>query len=189
MSDNTQTLILNKRTLEILFRIGCPDNKIIHLLKTGTFEPTGDNLVDDLLNELILPKIDDKTDTIQEPLEPAPTARGGNHNPTGQNQYSDMEIENKKEVYNHIINSIGSDRKNLILIDKNFNCSNYEVFNPYIKEMPQSVIKSVENWLRKVKSNQSTTVEFIIKQFFNFAQRANVSIFKEKKNDGQETIS
>lgn len=189
MSDNTQTLILNKRTLEILFRIGCPDNEIINLLKTGAFEQTGDNLVDDLLNELIIPKINDKTDTTQELLEPAPTARGGNHNPTGQNQYSDMEIENKKEVYNHIINSIGSDRKNLILVDKNFNCSNYEVFNLYIKEMPQSVIKSVENWLRKVKLNESVTVEFIIKQFFNFAKRNDISVFKEKKNDGRNTIS
>ena len=186
MSDKTQTLILNKRTLEILFRIGCQDSEIINLLKNGTHEKTGDNLIDDLLDELI---IQESEETPTESLEPAPTARGGNHNPTGQNQYSDIETENKKEIYNQIVNMFGSDRKNLILIDKNFSCNNYDIFIPYLKEMPQSIIKSVENWLRKVKLNESVTVEFIIKQFFNFAQRANISIFKEKKNDGRNTIS
>lgn len=172
MYEKTQTIILNKRTLEILFRIGCPDNEIINLLKTGARANTKDNLINDLLNELI----------IQQPNEtpPEPTApmRGGNHNPNGINQYSDIETNNKKEVFNQIVNTIGGDRKNIILIDKNFNCSDYDVFNPYIKEMPEFVIHSVENWLRKVKQNESVTIEFIVKQFFNFAHRNNVSIFK-----------
>lgn len=178
MSEKPQNLILNKRTLEILFRIGCPESEIISLLKTGVYTKTNDELIDDLLNELIISQPELGQTTAQ---EPAPTARGGNHNPTGQNQYSDIETNNKKEIYNKIVNMFGADRKNLILIDKNFSCNNYDIFSPYLKEMPQTIIKSVENWLRKVKLNESVTVEFIIKQFFNFAQRANTPIFKGEK--------
>ena len=176
MSIKTQNIILNKRTLEILFRIECPEREIINLLKTGLYEKTGDSLIDDLLDELIIQEPEEIPQNFDE--EPVPVARGGNHNPNGVNQYSDIETDNKKEVYNQIVNMFGVNRKNLILIDKNFSCSNYEVFSPYLKEMPESVIHAVEIWLRKVKINESVTVEFIVKQFFNFAQRNNVSIFK-----------
>ena len=50
---NTKKIILDQRKLETLFRIGCPDNLIIELLKTGTFTPTGDSLIDDNLESLI----------------------------------------------------------------------------------------------------------------------------------------
>jgi len=49
--------MLDQRKLETLFRIGCPDNLIIELLKTGTFTPTGDSLIDDNLESLIDHKI------------------------------------------------------------------------------------------------------------------------------------
>lgn len=54
---NTKKIILDQRKLETLFRIGCPDNLIIELLKTGTFTPTGDSLIDDNLESLIDHKI------------------------------------------------------------------------------------------------------------------------------------
>ena len=49
--------MLDQRKLETLFRIGCPNNLIIELLKTGTFTPTGDSLIDDNLETLIDHKI------------------------------------------------------------------------------------------------------------------------------------
>lgn len=49
--------MLDQRKLETLFRIGCHDNLIIELLKTGTFTPTGDTLIDDNLESLIDHKI------------------------------------------------------------------------------------------------------------------------------------
>lgn len=54
---NTKKIMLDQRKLETLFRIGCPDNLIIELLKTGTFTPTGDSLIDDNLETLIDHKI------------------------------------------------------------------------------------------------------------------------------------
>lgn len=54
---NTKKIILDQRKLETLFRIGCPDNLIIELLKTGIFTPTGDSLIDDNLESLIDHKI------------------------------------------------------------------------------------------------------------------------------------
>lgn len=173
MFEKSQQIILNKSILEILFRIGCPDEEIINLLKTGTAKKTNDSLINELLNELIINPQELKTES-----EPQPTSRGGNHNPSGANQYSDIETDNKKEVFEHIIANVGKHRKDLILITKNFNCNDFEIFSPYISEMPASVIKSVENWLCKVKLNESVSVEFIIKQFFNFAKRGNISVFK-----------
>lgn len=69
--------MIDKRKLEILFRLGCPDAQIIELLKTKTFTPTGDKLIDDTLECLIDCKQFDN--------------RGGNHNPSGKNQYTKNE--------------------------------------------------------------------------------------------------
>ena len=46
-------IIIDKRKLDVLTRIGCPDEKILSLLKTGKFEPTGDKLIDETLECLI----------------------------------------------------------------------------------------------------------------------------------------
>ena len=46
-------IIIDKRKLDTLFRIGCPDNAIISLLKTGSFENTGDSLIDENLESLL----------------------------------------------------------------------------------------------------------------------------------------
>ncbi len=49
----TKKIMIDQRKLETLFRIGCPDNLIIELLKTRTFTPTGDSLIDDNLESLL----------------------------------------------------------------------------------------------------------------------------------------
>jgi hypothetical protein len=46
-------MIIDRRKLEVLIRIGCPDEQLLQLIKTGTFTKTGDNLIDDTLECLI----------------------------------------------------------------------------------------------------------------------------------------
>lgn len=50
---DAKKIMIDQRKLETLFRIGCPDNLIIELLKTGAFTPTGDSLIDDNLETLL----------------------------------------------------------------------------------------------------------------------------------------
>lgn len=123
--------------------------------------------------------------------------RGGNHNPTGRNQYSGQsgqtgqsgqngqkaiqtqtKTETKNNIYNNIINNIGKENTNSILIDSNFSCSKFDVFKVYIQNMPAEIIKSVESWIKKEKNGQTVPVEFITKQFINFANRQNKPLFK-----------
>ena len=77
----TKKIIIDKIKLDILFRLGCPDEKIITLLKTGIFEPTGDDLIDNNLESLIDYKEFEN--------------RGGNHNPSGKNQHSGQKVGQK----------------------------------------------------------------------------------------------
>lgn len=67
-------LIIDKRKLDTLFRLGCPDEKILEVIKTGTFSRTGDKLMDETLESLV--DIKDFSNW------------GGNHNPTGRNQWT-----------------------------------------------------------------------------------------------------
>ena len=50
---NSQKIIIDKRKLDILIRLGDYDKQILELIKTGEFTKTGDNLVDDTLECLL----------------------------------------------------------------------------------------------------------------------------------------
>lgn len=86
--------------------------------------------------------------------------------------------KDKNKVVSEMLSSIGKDNTNSILIDSSFSCSKFDVFKTYINEMPLEVIQSVENWLKKQKNGQTVPVEFITKQFINFANRQNKPLFK-----------
>lgn len=86
--------------------------------------------------------------------------------------------KDKNKVVSEMLSSIGKENTNSILIDSNFSCSKFDVFKTYINEMPLEVIQSVENWLKKQKNGQTVPVEFITKQFINFANRQNKPLFK-----------
>lgn len=49
---NTKILI-DKRKLDLLIRLGCPDKQIVDVIKTGNFTPTGDSLIDETLECLV----------------------------------------------------------------------------------------------------------------------------------------
>ncbi len=68
---NATKIIIDKRKLDILIRLGCPDNQILELIKIGKFTPTGDSLIDETLECLV----DFKEFKNW----------GGNHNPKGIN--------------------------------------------------------------------------------------------------------
>ena len=50
--DNTK-IIIDKRKLDVLIRLGCPDEQLLELVKTGNFTPTGDDLIDETLECLV----------------------------------------------------------------------------------------------------------------------------------------
>ena len=86
--------------------------------------------------------------------------------------------KDKNKVVSEMLSSIGKDNTNSILIDSNFSCSKFDVFKVYIQNMPAEIIKSVESWIKKEKNGQIVPVEFITKQFINFANRQNKPLFK-----------
>ena len=94
------------------------------------------------------------------------------------NTITDTVSHKDKIRLNNILNNIGKENTNSILIDSNFSCSKFDVFKTYINEMPLEVIQSVENWLKKQKNGQTVPVGFITKQFINFANRQNKPLFK-----------
>lgn len=87
-------------------------------------------------------------------------------------------IKLNKNKLDNIINNIGKENTNSILIDSNFSCSKFDVFKVYIQNMPAEIIKSVESWIKKEKNGQTVPVGFITKQFINFARRQNKPLFK-----------
>lgn len=50
---NVTKIIIDKRKLDVLIRLGCPDKQILELIKTGEFTKTGDSLIDETLECLI----------------------------------------------------------------------------------------------------------------------------------------
>ena len=46
-------IIIDKRKLDILVRLGCPDKNLLERIKTGKVIKTGDKLIDDTLECLI----------------------------------------------------------------------------------------------------------------------------------------
>lgn len=87
-------------------------------------------------------------------------------------------IRLNKNKLDNIFNSIGKEKMRSVLIDSNFSCSKFDVFKVYIQNVPEDIIKSVESWIKKEKDGQTVPVEFITKQFINFANRQNKPLFK-----------
>ena len=57
MQNKTNTkIIIDKLKLDTLCRLGCSDEVLLKLIKTGIYEPTGDSLVDQYLETLLTVK-------------------------------------------------------------------------------------------------------------------------------------
>lgn len=57
MQNKTNTkIIIDKLKLDTLCRLGCSDEVLLKLIKTGIYEPTGDSLIDQYLESLLTVK-------------------------------------------------------------------------------------------------------------------------------------
>lgn len=88
--------------------------------------------------------------------------------------------KNVQELLEQTAENLSIDKaKDTIWIDDSFSVDKYPVFKIYVDEMPGSVIKSVEKWLKDKKKGEKVSLEFITQQFVNFAKRQNKPLFKK----------
>lgn len=183
-------IIIDKRKLDLLFRIGCPDKQLIQVLKTGKFDKTGDQLIDDTLECLV---------DIKEFDNWGGKRQGAGRKP---NNHLDNQLENQDE--NHLANQepnqdvdidkdrdkdkkivdisslkkwggIGSKQPNKIMIKPNFNI--YEIpqeqLKPFIEAYGDGMARKIQDWLRWKKSGQAVEISRILSLFYKFYQREN----------------
>lgn len=67
----TKKIVIDEQKLTVLIRLGCPDDRLLSVIKTGKFEKTGDKIIDEILECLV-----DRKEFKN---------WGGNHNPKGIN--------------------------------------------------------------------------------------------------------
>ena len=100
----TIKLVIDKRKLDILIRIGCPDEKLLELIKTGTFTKTGDQMIDDTLECLIDFKEFDNWGGKREGAGRPKKNQIDNQN--------EIQVENRDE--NHLDNQVGNQDANQV---------------------------------------------------------------------------
>lgn len=159
----TLKIVVDKRKLTILERLGCPDELILSVIKTGKFSRTGDKLIDEMLESLC----DFKEFKNW----------GGNHNPKGINgcnktkklgqvdqqvdgqvggQDTGQDEDKDKDIYNT------SPRKEMY--KEKFD----EFWSCYPKQRAGSKEKAYTSYCRAIKENRSTP-EKILEACKNYA--------------------
>lgn len=121
---NTKILI-DKRKLDLLIRLGCPDKQLLEIIKTGTFTPTGDKLIDDTLECLIDIKDFNNWGGARE-------GAGRKSNKNNNINQDEIQVENQDEI--HLGNQVAfqvvdkdkdKDRDNINNNNLNYNNINY----------------------------------------------------------------
>lgn len=184
--NSSRKIIIDERKLSILIRLGCPDKQILDLIKTGTFEKTGDRIIDETLECLIDIKEFDNwggkrkgagrpkknQDDIQD--ENQLDNQDGNQDAI---QVVDKDID--KDNINKIIKLLNNNNgfSNKILVNDKLNLLTID--DPDIKlyrdEYGYKIILDVQNWLLRTKNGQTVEKEYIVRQFRNFAYRQGVT--------------
>lgn len=180
-------IIIDKRKLDVLIRLGCPDKQILDLIKTGTFEKTGDRIIDETLECLVDIKEFDNwggkrsgagrpkknQDDIQD--ENQLDNQDGNQDAI---QVVDKDIDKDRDNINKIIKILNKNNNynNKILVDDKLNLlnTNDPDIKLYIEEYGYKLILDVQNWLLKTKKGKEVEKEYIVRQFRNFAYRQGV---------------
>lgn len=104
---------------------------------------------------------------------------------TGTRTESEIKIKTGTEhtaadIIKQAANALSVNKANdSVLVDSSFSLFDYPVFKPYIESVAPDIVQSVENWLRTAKNGQHVTIGFITRQFTNFANRQNKSVFKK----------
>lgn len=106
---NVKKIIIDKMKLDILMRLGCPDNQIIELIKTGNFTPTGDSVIDETLECLLDFKEFDNwggkrpgSGRPKKHLENQDENQDENHL---DNQDANQVVDKDKDIYNNLNNN------------------------------------------------------------------------------------
>lgn len=167
---NATKIIIDKRKLDILIRLGCPDNQILELIKTGKFTKTGDSLIDETL-ECLADFKEFKN-------------WGGNHNPKGINGC------NKKKKRGQVDQQVGSqddcqvvDKDKDIDRDKDLNKKNNkkeiykEKFEEWWSYFPKiragSKEKAYQCFIRTI-IKEKVTPEWLIEKIKEYAESKEV---------------
>lgn len=162
---NNVKIIIDKRKLDVLIRLGCPDEQLLQIIKTGKFNKTGDKLIDEMLESLY---------DVREFKN-----WGGNHNPNGINGC------NKKKKRGQVDQQvdgqdggqdIGQDVDKDKDIDKENNINKKEMYKEkfdefwscYPKQRAGSKDKAYASYCRAIKENRSTP-EKILEACKNYA--------------------
>lgn len=147
---NATKLIIDKRKLDILLRLGCPDKQLLEIIKTGEFTKTGDSLIDETLDCLV----DIKSFSNW----------GGSRENSGRKSSKNNDInqdENhlENQVENHLANQ---DMFQVVDIDKDkdiYNINNNKIFKkPTLEEVKAYCLERKNNvdadrWLNYYTSN------------------------------------
>ena len=143
-------IIIDKRKLDTVIRLGCPDDILLCLITKGEFKPTGDSLIDENLESMI--------------EEKEFTNWGGNHNPTGKNQYTKKNNNLGQDVGQlvHQVEGqdIGQDVDKDIDKDNNikelYNNKFEEFWILYPRQRRGNKEKSFKAYYRAIKENRAT---------------------------------
>lgn len=87
----TKKIIIDEQKLNVLVRLGCPDDRLLSVIKTGKFEKVGDNIIDEILECLV-----DRKEFKN---------WGGNHNPNGVNNCNKK--KNRGQVDQQVVSQDG----------------------------------------------------------------------------------
>jgi hypothetical protein len=183
----TTKIVIDKRKLDVLVRLGCPKEPIFELITTGTYKKTGDSLIDETLECLV----DIKDFTNWGGKRENSGRKKNNHlenqveNHLGNQdifQVVDKDKDKDKDIVN--INNILNNFKNnnsfvnsKILIDRNLNLLKIDDKDIplYVDEYGEKIVCDVQNWLLKNKMGKVVEKEYIVRQFKNFAYRQGVA--------------
>lgn len=154
---NVTKIIIDKRKLEVLIRLGCPDKILIDYIKTGNLSKTGDFLIDDILECLIDFKEFNNW--------------GGKRKGAGRPK---NQLENQNEIQNiNQLEDIDIDKYK----DKSKKNIYIEDFNEFWKEYPKQRAGSKEKAYKsycKVITDKRATKESLLQAVKNYAQSQEV---------------
>lgn len=170
---NNTKILIDKRKLDVLIRLGCPDKQLIEKIKTGKFTPTGDSLIDETLECLVDVKWFGNW--------------GGNHNPSGKNQYTksgqdgqvdhqddgqdsgqvvdkdkDIDIDKEKDIkeyFNIFWEEFKPVKCNGKFVDKGSKKTAYEKFVKLMKkgESYEDIIRGTREYINHCQANNQLT--------------------------------
>ena len=179
-------LVIDKRKLDVLIRLNCPDEQLLQVIKTGQFTPTGDKLLDDTLECLVDIK---EFDNWGGKRQGAGRKKNQDENHLDNqlenqdaNQVVDIDIDNN--INNNIFNTSaykalkawgGLGKADKVKITQQFNI--FEVEHPQLKQMlelyGEKIAVDIQTWLRRTKRGEFVEKDFILSLFYKFYEREN----------------